>query len=153
MRYLKEVAHFCFFRLDRASLSPVAVCSAADTRQSQHRPPHPGSSLPVSPAERLGREYGWQGLGNATQKTDCEVGDGQQVVEFGRGSRQQKCSLAGRVTRGDRVELIVSQRYRTFSFCRSILCGIRCADGRQQRRRGHQTKNFATHHTLSIIKR
>src|SRR5947209_7515252 len=49
------------------------------------------------------------------QKTECIVGNRQQVVEFGRGSRQQKCSLAGRITRGELVELIVRQRYRTFS--------------------------------------
>jgi hypothetical protein len=51
--------------------------------------------------------------------------------------------------RGDLVELIVRQRYRTFSIRWSIRwsirCSIRCADGRQQRRRGYQTKNFATH--------
>jgi hypothetical protein len=82
------------------------------------------------------------------QKTECIIGNRQQVIEFSRGSRQQKCSLAGRITRGDLVELIVRQRDRTFSFRCSILCSIRFADGRLQRRRGHQTKNFTTHRTI-----
>ena len=40
-----------------------------------------------------------QGLGYTIQPTKCPVGNRQQVIEFGRGSRQ----YAGGITRGDEV--------------------------------------------------
>jgi hypothetical protein len=47
-------------------------------------------------------------------------------------------------TRGDLVELTVRQLYRIFS--------IRYADGRQQRRRGRQTKNCVHGHLRPILR-
>ena len=88
---------------------------------------HGGSRQPISVRSGLSSNR-WLGRDKKRrkpiQKTECIVGNRQQVVEFGRGSRQQKCSLAGRITRGDLVELIVRQRYRAFSFRCSILCSI-----------------------------
>jgi hypothetical protein len=123
---------------------------AADTRQSRYRPLHSGLSLPVLPADRLGR--GWKRQKRVEKAGSCRV-KRQQIIECLRVKRQQSIELLrGRhacrslaSTRGDLVELTARQRYRTF--------GIRYADGRQQRRCWHQTNNLTMHRTLSIIKR
>src|SRR6266850_3700708 len=118
----------------------------ADTRQSRHRPFHGGLSLPVSPADRLGREWSCESRGKKVKKRELIIEllrvNRQQSIELLRGRRQGCRSLA--ITRGDLVELAVRQRYGTFS--------IRYADGRQQRHCGHQTNYLTMHRTLSIIK-
>jgi hypothetical protein len=93
---------------------------AADIRQSRHRPLHSGLSLPVSPADRLGRD--WKRQKRVEKAGSCRV-KRQQIIECLRVKRQQSIELlCGRhvcrslaSTRGDLVELTVRQRYWTFS--------------------------------------
>jgi hypothetical protein len=70
---------------------------ASATRYSANRSTDcliPAFSPPVTPAERLGGKDLGQGLGNTTQKTECEVRDGRQSTDIDSGNRRQKCNLA-----------------------------------------------------------
>jgi hypothetical protein len=126
---------------------------AADARQSRHRPLHSSLSLPVSSAARLGRG------GKPIQKTDCLAGNGHQVIEWGRGigigqqviecGRGKRQQIRGRRTRGDLVELIVRQRYRTFS----IRWSIRWPTDANNAAAATQLRTLPRIGTLSIIKR
>jgi hypothetical protein len=135
----------------RAARRPVLWCSRK-TGAARHRPLHSGLSLPVSPADRLGR-----GSNNDCSRVsrhhiiescrDRDVGSHCRInrchiIECcrGRGVCSYGCRSL-RSTRGDLVELTVCQCYRSFS--------IRYPDGCQQCRCDYQTNNLTTHRVSS----